>query len=70
MESIEGESGVAGAERCGGVGEAGSRIDLNVRALSSGVDPRTELIGWVARPKSRVGWMEPVAISPSMSSHV
>jgi hypothetical protein len=59
MLSIEGESALAGAERCEGTvrDDEGDRMDLNVRALRSGVAPRTEERGWVGRPKSRVGWM-------------
>lgn len=42
--------------------------ELNVRALRSGVHPRTEDRGWVGSPKSVVGWMEPRVILP-FSSH-
>ena len=41
-----------------------------VKALSSGVAPRTEERGWVGRPKSSVGWIVPVVISPSLRSQV
>lgn len=46
MLSILGESADAGAERCDGIvwegEEEGERMNLKVRALRSGVEPRTE----------------------------
>jgi len=60
----DGESGLAGADRWEGGWDAPSRIAVKVKAFRSGVDPRTDERGWVGRPKSRVGWMDPVLISP------
>jgi hypothetical protein len=64
IEAKEGESVLAGADKWAGAWDAPSRIAVNVRAFRSGVEPRTEESGWVGRPKSRVGWIEPVLISP------
>jgi hypothetical protein len=64
IEVNDGESGLAGADRWEGGWDAPSRIAVNVKAFRSGVDPRTDESGWVGRPKSRVGWMDPVLISP------
>lgn len=64
MEGKEGESVLAGEERWAGGSDAFSRIEVNVSAFRSGVEPRTDESGWVGRPKSRVGWMDPVLISP------
>lgn len=64
MDCNEGESVPAGADRWEGGWEAFSRMEVKVNAFKSGVAPRTEERGWVGRPKSRVGWMEPVLISP------
>lgn len=70
IDCNDGESALAGDERWEGGWEAFSRIDVNVRALRSGVEPRTEERGWVGKPKSRVGWMDPVWISPFSIHHV
>ena len=55
MDVREGESVLAGAERWAGGSDAFSRIEVNVSAFRSGVDPRTDERGWVGSPKSRVG---------------
>jgi hypothetical protein len=69
MLCMDGESAVAGAERWAGTSpDEPERMDWNVRALRSGVEPRTEERGWIGSPKSVVGCMEPVLISP-FSSH-
>lgn len=70
IDCSDGDSAPAGAERWEGGWEAPSRIEVNVSALRSGVAPRTEERGWVGRPKSRVGWMDPVLISPFSIHHV
>jgi hypothetical protein len=42
MDAREGDSALAGADRWEGGSDAFSRIDVNVRAFRSGVDPRTD----------------------------
>jgi hypothetical protein len=64
IDVSDGESGLAGDERWDGGSEAFSRIEVNVRAFRSGVEPRTDDNGCVGSPKSRVGWIDPVFISP------
>lgn len=67
MAAYEGESGEGGEERWEG-GAEDWRMEVKVSALSSGVEPRTAERGWVGRPKSFVGWIEPVVILP-FSNH-